>query len=279
MKLSELISEFLDDQICKGNSDKTVEYYSFNLNNFLEFSGDIYSQSLSVTLARSYQKYLMSKVSNSTTLQTYIRSLRAFLNWCYDNEYISEDICRKFKLPKAKISEPDLLTDEELAKVFAVCDGNDFYSLRNRLILALMLDAGLRRGEVIGALRCNLHLLDRCLIVTGKGNKQRAVAFGLETERLLYAYLAVRPDSPYLIVSLSNTGEVSQMTVFAIKDLFRKLREKSGIMRLHPHLLRHGYATRYIENGGNMFSLQLLLGHTSLNMVKRYVHLARFFTG
>ena len=77
-----------------------------------------------------------------------------------------------------------------------------------------------------------------------------------------------------MIIKESSEGRFEPVKETTIKDLFRKLKVKSGIDRLHPHLLRHTFATRYLENGGNIYSLQLLLGHTSLEMVKRYLHLA-----
>lgn len=112
-------------------------------------------------------------------------------------------------------------------------------------------------------------------IVTGKGNKQRAIAFGINTEDLIRRYLNLRKShSNLLLIKVSGDGLGEGITENTIKDMFRKIKKKSGVTRLYPHLLRHTFGTRYIENGGNMFSLQLLLGHTSLNMVKRYVHLA-----
>ena len=74
---------------------------------------------------------------------------------------------------------------------------------------------------------------------------------------------------------MSGKGTAEPIVDTTIKQLFRKLKIQSGVKRLHPHLLRHTFATRYLENGGNIFSLQLLLGHTSLEMVKNYLHLAQ----
>ena len=272
-KLTALIDEFLLEQSVKGNSKRTLEDYRVKLRIFLEFAGNVSVSRIDHSLLRRYYLHLASTRSNSVTVQAYVRSLRAFLNWLFECEYIQTDLCSKFKLPKARKNVIDILTDEEIEKIYEVYSGDSFYHARNRVIISLMLDAGLRIGELITAERSKLHLNERCLIVTGKGNKQRAVAFGLTTQKYIKEYLEKCPASPHLILKTSNTGAVSSMSFSALKDLFRKLKIQTGILRLHPHLLRHTFATRYLENGGNIYSLQLLLGHSSLDMVKRYLHL------
>lgn len=275
MKLIDAIDEFLIEQRVRGNSSATVCDYQRKLRFFREFTGNIDIEDIDLHLCRSYYLKIAELHVNTVTVQTYIRSLRAFLNFLFNNEYIEYDICKKFKLPKARKMLIDVLTDEEIKSIYDVYPGEDFYDVRNRVILSLMLDAGLRLNEVVTAERRKLHLKDRFIIVTGKGNKQRAVAFGLNTQKMLEEYLKLCPDSDRLIIKVSTQGTAEPIIDTTIKQLFRKLKISSGVKRLHPHLLRHTFATRYLENGGNIFSLQLLLGHTSLEMVKNYLHLAQ----
>jgi len=134
-----------------------------------------------------------------------------------------------------------------------------------------MLDSGLRMNEVTTLNMNAIHLAEGYIIVDGKGNKQRIVPIGLHTKKHLMKYSALRPadlehDTFFLQV---NTTPLENSTV---KQLFRKLKIQSNIPRLKAHLLRHTFATRYLENGGDIYSLQVILGHTSLEMVKRYVH-------
>lgn len=274
MKIDEAIYEYLLEQTVRGNSPNTVKDYRTKLQMFRKFIGDVDVSDIDLKRCREYYLSLAGKVANSISIQTYIRSLRAFLNWLYTNEYIEVDICKKFKLPKAKKPMINILTDEEVNRMFACYAGDGFLEVRNRLILALMLDCGLRLGEVISARREDLHLKEHVLIVTGKGNKQRAVAFGNRTEKIFRQYLEIKPHSNLLIIKVSGKNTAEPVTESTIKDLFRKLKKKALIPRLHPHLLRHTFATKYLENGGNIYSLQLLLGHTSLHMTRRYVHLS-----
>jgi site-specific recombinase XerD len=109
-------------------------------------------------------------------------------------------------------------------------------------------------------------------IVDGKGNKQRIVPLGLQSKRALIRYMGRVPpkfDQTHLFVK-DTLLPLQQSTV---RQLFRKLKVRANIPRLRPHLLRHSFATRYLEHGGDVYSLQQILGHTSLEMVKRYVHL------
>ena len=143
--------------------------------------------------------------------------------------------------------------------------------LRDYCLCALMLDSGLRMHEAVTLTLEHLRLSEGFAIVNGKGNKQRIVPLGLNTRKALLRYIARRPlsvqtDSVFL---MRNLCPISDNTV---QLLFKRLKVKAGIPRLRAHLLRHTFATRYLQSGGDMYALQQILGHTSLDMVKRYVH-------
>lgn len=134
-----------------------------------------------------------------------------------------------------------------------------------------MLDSGLRMHEAAFLSLDGLHLAEGYAVITGKGNKQRIVPLGLYTRKTLSRYLARRPASVHhRSVFLNRDGQ--PLTLCAVRQMFRKLKGRSGIPRLHAHLLRHTFATRYLENGGDVYALQQILGHTSLEMVKKYIH-------
>lgn len=281
MKISEAIVDFLIEQRVRGNSAATYKYYEICLDSFKTFMKDCELEDINLTKCKMYYLHLSGGGKNSVSVQTYIRGLRAFLKYLYDNELISVDICARFRLPKCTRSVIDVLSDEEIGRIYAVFSGNDFLSRRNRLIISLMLDSGLRRHEVVELTLGDVHHDDRYLIVTGKGAKQRFVPFGETTAVILKEYLQeVFPERTKidfrtsLIVKVSEIGEYSGITDVTLKQLFRALKIRTGIKRLKAHLLRHTFATRYLENGGNIYALQAILGHTSLEMVKRYLHLA-----
>lgn len=274
MTIRECIDDFLIEQQVRGNSPKTQKHYFRCLGLFERFQSpknpDI--SAVSVSDCKAYYIHLSNRNVSSVTVQTYIRALRAFLSWCYLEGYISENIPKKFRLPKAQKKKIDILTDSEVEQLFRCLSGRDFISVRNYCIVALMIDSGLRLNEVVTIRRDKIHIAEGYAIVNGKGNKERFVPLGLNSKRALLRYCAIVPnkekETPLFVKD--TLIPIKESTV---KQLFRKLKSRSGIPRLHPHLLRHTFATRYIERGGDIYSLQSILGHTSLEMVKKYVHL------
>jgi integrase/recombinase XerC/integrase/recombinase XerD len=148
---------------------------------------------------------------------------------------------------------------------------------RSYAIVYLMLDSGLRVSEVASLRMENVDLNQGQLLVTGKGNKQRAVPIGSNAQKYLQRYIYhFRPEP--LLTEQDNvflTSEGKPLSDNSLKLFFTRLKVKTGIKRLHAHLLRHTFATYYLRNGGDLLSLQKILGHTSLEMVKVYSHLAK----
>ena len=280
MTIDEAIEEFMLEQRVRGNAEKTLIDYRQKLGQFRLYMGNVDVSSLTVRRCKEWQLSLVDRDLETASVQGYIRSARAFLHWLFLEDLIDEDLCTRFRVPKGKQKRIDVLTDAEILAIYACWpDPGSWVDARNRVIVSLMLDAGLRLSELVSARRSSLHLRERYLIVDGKGAKQRAVVFGVQTERMLGDYLTRAPQVDPLIINASflshpgtPIGGISQETV---KDLFRVIRRRTGIKRLHPHLLRHTFATRYIENGGRERDLQDLLGHTSSKMTQRYVHLAQ----
>ena len=236
-----MVNNYLTEQELRGNSPETIKYYRATLQYFLEYAG---AQAVTLELCRAYQLELMHRALSSVSVQTYIRALRAVLTWSYHEGYLPEDISVRLRLPKAQRKVIDILTDAEVQTLLQAAAATP-QAARDTAIVSLMLDAGLRLSEVASARADHLHLLERYLIVTGKGNKQRIVPFG-RTAALALEDLSLSCGA---LFTLDNGQPVTQDT---IKQLFKRLRKATGIQKLHPHLLRHTFATRYLENGGNI---------------------------
>lgn len=292
--LKTAIQQFLIDQELKGNTDKTILFYKKSLNYFVEFIGkDVKVKEIQLADLKKYQfaiksrprfqnhpfKPTIDKPITSVSVQTYIRALRAFLNWMYEEGYITEDLSSKFKLPKATKKTIEILSDEEITTVLKATKTTSEIGLRNHCICSLMLDCGLRVNEVLTLDVDNVHIAQGAIKVFGKGHKERIVPLGVYTKKHLLKYISCyRPMPIYETKRLFLDKECKAMSNNALKMFFTRLRRKTKIDRLHPHILRHTFATKYLMNGGDIFSLQQILGHTSLEMVRRYSHLASAYT-
>lgn len=139
-----------------------------------------------------------------------------------------------------------------------------------------MLDCVLRRSELTRLKVSDVNLKDNFLLVNGKGNKQRFVPMGSTTAQFLKEYddlvkdkRSGKPSAPFLLDRFRNGIDNN-----VIKMVFQDLKDQSGIQRLHPHLLRHTFATLYLVDGGNLEMLRCILGHSSISITQIYLHLS-----
>ena len=293
MKLDQAIELFLQEQKARGNTVKTCKDYKQYLTYFLNYCGDIDIVHIDKSKILSYIVYLREKPKNlghknkkvyndvfvsSCTIQTYIRHLRAFFTWCYENEYTEINLSDKFKLPKAKKELKKILTDDEIERIFNACKRTD-ESLRNSLIISLMLYSGLRANEVVTLRKDSYNQENNTLIVFGKGQKERIVPIGKRTDELYKQYVkeykTLLKNNEFLFFNIDK----SPITYNAIRLMLDRIAKRSGVKRLHLHLLRHTFATNYlIKTKGDITSLKAILGHTSLKMVENYLHLAMSYS-
>jgi site-specific recombinase XerD len=168
------------------------------------------------------------------------------------------------------------LNQEEITKILSHIDRNSAAGARNYTILMLLLDTGLRCSEMINADLDNANVEGGYLKVMGKGGKERIVPFGVIVQKAILRYLLHFRPEPFnpTIRNLFLTLDGRPLTKNAVTLVFQRIAARSSVKRLHPHLCRHTFATNYLINGGDVFSLQQILGHTTLEMVRRYVTLA-----
>jgi site-specific recombinase XerD len=210
------------------------------------------------------------------TIQTHIRALRGFFNWMYSEGYTTEHRLARLKPPRVPLKVITILKPEEINKILRCCNKNKASGARNLAIVTLLLDSGLRRTELMKFEETDINIEGGYVKVMGKGSKERVVPFGAVAQKILIRYALhfrpkpINPTVNNFFLSLAGTP----MTGNCVKTIFDLLAKKSGVKRFHPHLCRHTFATNYLKNGGDLFSLQQILGHTSLEMVRRYVTLA-----
>jgi len=185
MKLQQVIHEYLLEHEIKGHSPATISFYRGNLKWFCEFLDNSEISAITLSRAREYVLMIRERDVTSVTLQTYTKAIRAFLSWCYREEYIAEDIPAKLRLPKATRKAIDVLTDNEVQRLFNCINTRKFIGLRDMVVVLLMLDSGMRLSEVQRLEYGKIHLESGYLIAHGKGNKERYIPIGLHTKKYL----------------------------------------------------------------------------------------------
>lgn len=264
---------FIQEQKFRGNSKETISYYKITLNMFIDFCGrDLDIDDLDIMMFKSYQIYLVEhKNIKRVSVRTYSRAVRVFYRYLYFEDLIDIDI-NKLKLIKANVEVILPLSDMEVKQLLNCFEPFTYLGERDKLLCMLMLDCGLRRGELVNLKLSDIDRHNKTMVINGKGSKQRILPYGKAVNEQLNKYLVLRGDKPY--DSLFLTNEFEPITPNTIKMLFRRLKDHSCISRIYPHLLRHTFATNYILGGGNLEVLRVLMGHSTINITQIYVHLA-----
>ena len=295
MPLAQAVDDYISDLKIQSKSPKTILFYQRNLRLFLRWlkrhRGTCVLGDLTLPNAKRYVWYLeeehrkyqghpftpeQDEGLSLYSVRGHIRTLKALVSWLYREEYIPENVLVRLRLPTVPKKQIEILTEDEIKTIFSSINPNISSGARNYDVVLLMLDSGLRTGEVIDLRLPKVKIEQGQLLVNGKGNKERTVPIGSFSQRYLRRYIIhfrpepTRPEIDH--VFLNQNGR--PMTENSIKLIFSRLAKKCNIPRLHAHLCRHTFGTNYLRNGGDVFSLQKILGHESLSTVQIYMHLA-----
>jgi len=219
------------------------------------------------------------KPPSAATLMAYYRQIRCFGNWLIEEGAVADTLLGRRRPPLARLHEITPFSSAQVEALLAAARCSS-HPKRDEALLLFMVDTGARASEVCGLDIGDLDLTARRVTLRKtKGGRARSVYFGRRTTRAVFGLLTTCPDAAGdLPVFLSDRGTEagSRLTTSGLRQLFERLGKVAGIeaVRCSPHTARHYYATEFLRNGGSLFSLQAALGHSSLQMVRRYSHLA-----
>lgn len=275
MTIREAFENFMFEQRVRNNSPATITFYAAALGSFVDWLSVSDVEELTIRQYKDYIIFLSSSGIKSTSVNTNMRAVKAFYNYLIDEELIG-DCSRKLKLIKQQKQEIIPLSDEEIQRLLSCFDVSDTLELRNKCLTLLMLDCGLRRSELCRLKVSDVDFVQNSLLVNGKGGKQRLVPMGDLTFRCLESYFhrtgprrSGKISAPFFLDRRGNGIDIN-----VVKMVFQDLKERTGIQRLHPHLLRHTFATLYLVDGGNLEMLRCILGHSSISITQIYLHLS-----
>jgi len=291
LTLDKLLTYYQASLHAEGKSAKTVEWYIAILDTFYRYLEDSMVppelDELTINTVRGYILYLQKKPRfqnhpflretgeylSPRTVQCHVRSLKAFFSWLHREGFTDENRLQKLKLPKAPRTVIEPLRSDEISRILGATSKVTSAAIRDHAIVITLLDTGLRASELMNLKLEDAHIEQRSLKVMGKGNKERVVPIGTVAQKALLRYIYhSRPESnnvDYLFLTLDGY----HLGINGLKLMLSRLAARSGVERLHAHLCRHTFAVNYLLNGGDVFSLQQILGHSSLDMVRNYLTL------
>lgn len=289
--LATLIDLFAATKRTEGKTDKTISWYTAFLLQFLAFVGEAASiADFSLPNARAFVAHLQSRDTrfenhpkspakegglSPYTIHGYVRTLKSFSSWLVEEGFTQSNVLAKLKRPKLPQPLIEILSDNEINQLVAAINPNCFLGARLYAIVLILLDTGIRASELCSLTLDNTYLNEGYLQVTGKGRKTRMVPFSAGTKKAILRYVTTfRPEPREGVGELILTADGTGLSYAGLLQIIRRLGKRAGVPRLHPHLFRHSFAVKYLMNGGDVMTLKLILGHTTLDVTQVYMHLA-----
>ncbi|MEQ3662388.1 MAG: site-specific tyrosine recombinase/integron integrase [Flavobacterium sp.] len=269
----------------RGLAANTIDNYSFDIEKLITFlnSNAIEVTPINITeeIVQQFIYELSTKV-NARSQSRIISGLKSFFNYLIFEDYRVDTPMELIEVPKTGRKLPDTLSTAEIDSLIAAIDLSKLEGERNRAILETLYSCGLRVSELVNLKISDLFFEEGFIKVTGKGNKQRFVPIGDSTEKyiLLYkdlvrSHLEIQKGHEDTLFLNRRGKQLTRAMVFTIiKDLAVKISLKKTIS---PHTFRHSFATHLLENGADLRSIQLMLGHESITTTEVYMHLDRRF--
>jgi site-specific recombinase XerD len=269
-------------------SARTLEDYRTTFRKFQAFLED--DPALAEISAHDVEAFLGEQEVSKKTVLNYHVGLSALWTWAVKEDLVPVHIVRKVDPPNPEKRAIIPLSEEDVRAMLASLTVSKPYTRpgkkesthsiqaetaeRNRAIIILLLDTGMRATELCDLLIHQVDLQNRRVQAFGKGAKERYIPFSARTGQTLWRYLATRKDStagdPLFITKDGNA-----MTRMRLHKILAQIGERAGVADVHPHRFRHTFAINYLRNGGDPWTLQMLLGHATMEMVRNYLNISR----
>lgn len=284
--MKEVLNSYLEYlEIQKNYSKNTIDNYRRDIEKFMVFMNDegfLYN-TVNVTLIRNFLMQEKRKGISARSNERRLIACRKFYDYLLRYEFVESNPFSLIRSPKVSKLPPQVLYQQELLKIFDFNRSRtDLLAKRDQAILELLYASGLRVSELVSLTLQDISSRQRILKITGKGNKQRLVPYSLNAQEALNEYITncreeilnkngIEQPTNYLFIN--NRG--NPLTVRGVEHILTTIDEKAGTnLKIHPHTLRHTFATHLLDNGADLRTIQELLGHKSLNTTQVYTHVS-----
>ncbi|MGN7174917.1 tyrosine recombinase XerC [Paenibacillus sp. FSL R5-0490] len=273
-----LFIEYL--QIEKNYSQYTIEHYQHDISEFFMFMSE---QAISDLTKVEYQDVrihltnLFERKMSRKSVARKISSLRSFFKFLLREEIVAENPFALVSIPKAQKKLPEFFYEEEMKQLFNACESSTPLGQRNKALLELLYATGIRVSECSQIRLKDLDMHLSTVLVRGKGSKERYVPFGSFAQDAIDTY--INHGRKELLANgnvqenLFLNARGGPLTARGIRTILDRIIEKSSLTgKIHPHMLRHTFATHLMANGADMRTVQELLGHAFLSSTQVYTH-------
>ncbi|MCZ2110791.1 MAG: tyrosine-type recombinase/integrase [Dehalococcoidia bacterium] len=270
---------FNDDLRARNLSPRTVEAYGnaiSQLGAFLRSRGqEANPETVTPEDVRAFIAMLVERHAAATAHNRF-RGLNAYFNWLEENEYIAGSPMKKLKPPKLDEKVVPVIDGSDIERLLKTVAGRDFESRRDRAIISVFIDTGMRLSEMAG-IRVSQDPAENDvdqqygqIRVVGKGRVERIVSIGAKTRSDLNHYLLARAKEPGAVSPYLWLGRRGRMTQDGIYQMIKRRANQAGMPEIHPHQFRHTFANEWLANEGNETDLMRLTGWRSRTMLQRY---------
>lgn len=243
-------------------SPYTIADYSNTLRKLCKF---VENKPIDEITRNDIRSFLAIQTVGNKTLLNYHTGLSAFFKWALNEELVGINPVVGVARPKPEQRVIQPIPEEHIRAILKSIGKSD-YSLRHRALILLLLDTGMRVSEICSLTKRNTDLKAKSLKLIGKNNKERILYFSPTTAQALWKYCA-QHDGIYLFA----TKDGFQLDRNNIRHVLERLCKKAGVPAYSPHDFRHTFAVNFLRNYPNIYALQQMLGHSTLDMVKRYL--------
>jgi len=273
----DLRDDFLARCQVKNLTPRTVEWYEFKLNGFIKWCDDqdvLLAQHLTTNILEDFLMYQATLGASPNTIRGSAQVLKTLCRFGTRKGYMPDIITGQFEMPKVPQTLISTFSDEQLVALLEAPSQRKWTGVRDKALMLMMFDTMARLSEIASLRDKDVDLEERVIRVMGKGRKERDIPLGkasaLAAARYRRTVQDLEPEDPFFITQYGR--EMNRRTIY---DIVHDYGLRSGIkgVRCSPHTLRHTGAKLFILSGGDVFSLQRILGHTTMYMVRRYVQL------